>query len=96
MGFLVSAAVTDTGELYCWGEGSKGQQGTGDTQDALVPHKLLSDIKTVSAGYDHMAAAANDGLTPLSFLTARFIAGAATIAVSSATAPRFSATFQKR
>ena len=61
MGYLVSAAVTDTGDLYCWGNGSKGQQGNGDTQNAPVPHRLLSGVKAVSAGYDHIAAVTTDG-----------------------------------
>ena len=36
-----SAAITENGDLYCWGWNNNGQVGNGTTEDQTTPVKLL-------------------------------------------------------
>lgn len=54
-----TCAVTDTGELYCWGDNSYGQLGDGTTANRLSPTQvpnLAEAITTVTAGGSHTCA----------------------------------------
>ncbi|MCI9389386.1 MAG: hypothetical protein HFH54_06895 [Lachnospiraceae bacterium] len=42
------AAITESGDLYCWGYNAYGQVGNGNTEDQAIPIKVLSDVKSVS------------------------------------------------
>ncbi|EFJ17371.1 hypothetical protein SELMODRAFT_179009 [Selaginella moellendorffii] len=58
-------AVTADGEVYSWGRNQNGQLGLGDTDDSLVPHKLLAfegvSVKMLAAGAEHTAAVTDSG-----------------------------------
>lgn len=67
-----SAAVTRDGNLYLWGDNYFGQLGNSksreeytmfdDDIDSKEPVKILSNISTVSLGYEHSAAVTDDGV----------------------------------
>mmetsp|Transcript_19761 Transcript_19761/g.32467 ORF Transcript_19761/g.32467 Transcript_19761/m.32467 type:complete len:447 (+) Transcript_19761:75-1415(+) len=66
LGFRHCAAVTDTGALYTWGKGERGQLGLGssDLVDMLRPEKndyIKAKIKKVTAGFAHTCALTEDG-----------------------------------
>ena len=48
-GFHVSCAVTDLGEVYCWGRNNFGQLGDGTLTSSSVP------VKTMSLGFNRIA-----------------------------------------
>lgn len=52
-----SLSVSESGELYSWGQGIDGQLGNGSTLSTRVPSKVggLKDVVTVSAGVAHSA-----------------------------------------
>ena len=64
-GYRHSAAVTDDGFLYTWGEGDFGRLGHGDSQSRFIPTlvKELSDgdVGQVSCGASHTLALSADG-----------------------------------
>ncbi|KAK7467957.1 hypothetical protein BaRGS_00036800 [Batillaria attramentaria] len=68
-GYRHSAAVTEEGELYTWGEGDYGRLGHGDKASCTVP-KLVKDIGEVgqvACGSVHTVAVSQDGKTVWSF-----------------------------
>uniref|UniRef100_A0A8C4RGV0 X-linked retinitis pigmentosa GTPase regulator n=1 Tax=Erpetoichthys calabaricus TaxID=27687 RepID=A0A8C4RGV0_ERPCA len=62
-GSNISAALTDDGKLYMWGDNSEGQIGLGNESGAYVPQKLDINKKVtwVSCGYYHSAFVTADG-----------------------------------
>lgn len=64
-GYHHSAAVTDTGLLYTWGEGDHGRLGHGDLKSRLTPNLVteLSDVGYVSCGESHTLVLSLDGYT---------------------------------
>ncbi len=42
------SAITENGDLYCWGYNGNGQIGNGTTKNQLTPFKVLSNVKYVS------------------------------------------------
>ncbi|XP_043943342.1 probable E3 ubiquitin-protein ligase HERC1 [Protopterus annectens] len=68
-GYRHSAAVTDDGELYTWGEGDFGRLGHSDSQSRNVP-TLVRDISNagqVVCGSSHTVVLSQDGRTLWSF-----------------------------
>lgn len=62
-GFAHTCAITQTGQAYCWGDGSNGQVGTGQGQDSDVP-VLVGGGATfiaIAAGGRHTCGVTNDG-----------------------------------
>ena len=45
------AAITEDGDLYCWGYNLHGQVGNGTTEVQTKPIKVLSDVKTIFYSY---------------------------------------------
>ena len=43
LGFYHSAAVTENGDLYCWGCNSSGQVGNGTTENQISPEKEMGN-----------------------------------------------------
>ena len=43
------AAITNNGDLYCWGWNTSGQVGNGTTELQLTPIKVLENVRTVTA-----------------------------------------------
>ena len=41
------SAITENGDLYCWGENQTGQVGNGTTTNQSIPVKVLSDVKSI-------------------------------------------------
>ncbi|XP_067431217.1 probable E3 ubiquitin-protein ligase HERC1 isoform X6 [Thunnus thynnus] len=68
-GYRHSAAVTNDGELYTWGEGDFGRLGHSDSQSRNVPTlvKDISGVGQVACGSSHTIAVAQDGRTVWSF-----------------------------
>ncbi|XP_037609794.1 probable E3 ubiquitin-protein ligase HERC1 isoform X5 [Sebastes umbrosus] len=68
-GYRHSAAVTNDGELYTWGEGDFGRLGHSDSQSRNVPTlvKDISGVGQVACGSSHTVAVAQDGRTVWSF-----------------------------
>ncbi|XP_017786874.1 PREDICTED: probable E3 ubiquitin-protein ligase HERC1 isoform X2 [Nicrophorus vespilloides] len=68
-GYRHSAAITDDGFLYTWGEGDHGRLGHGDTDGRDIPTlvKDLSDLGSVACGSAHTLVVSNDGKTVWSF-----------------------------
>ncbi|XP_033501996.2 putative E3 ubiquitin-protein ligase HERC1 isoform X10 [Epinephelus lanceolatus] len=68
-GYRHSAAVTNDGELYTWGEGDFGRLGHSDSQSRNVPTlvKDVSGVGQVACGSSHTIAVAQDGRTVWSF-----------------------------
>ncbi|KAK2888184.1 probable E3 ubiquitin-protein ligase HERC1 isoform X2 [Channa argus] len=68
-GYRHSAAVTNDGELYTWGEGDFGRLGHSDSQSRNIPTlvKDISGVGQVSCGSSHTIAVAQDGRTVWSF-----------------------------
>ncbi|KAF4109172.1 hypothetical protein G5714_010245 [Onychostoma macrolepis] len=58
-----SAALTEDGRLFLWGDNSVGQLGLGDDSHALLPKelKLGQSIQWVSCGYRHSALVTDNG-----------------------------------
>ena len=57
----VTAAVTEGGDLYCWGNNENGQVGNGTTTSQLTPIKILSNIRSVSLVKKRSAAITENG-----------------------------------
>lgn len=68
-GFRHSAAVTEGGEVYTWGEGDYGRLGHGDSSSKNVPTKIgdLEPIGRVACGSSHTMLLTKDGKTVWSF-----------------------------
>ncbi|KAL4617326.1 putative E3 ubiquitin-protein ligase HERC1 [Arapaima gigas] len=68
-GYRHSAAVTNDGELYTWGEGDFGRLGHSDSHSRNVPTlvKDISGVGQVACGSSHTIAVAQDGRTVWSF-----------------------------
>ncbi|XP_054612956.1 probable E3 ubiquitin-protein ligase HERC1 isoform X1 [Dunckerocampus dactyliophorus] len=68
-GYRHSAAVTNDGELYTWGEGDFGRLGHSDSQSRNTPTlvKDISGVGQVACGSSHTIAVAQDGRTAWSF-----------------------------
>ncbi|CAE7789677.1 UVR8 [Symbiodinium sp. CCMP2456] len=63
-GYMHTAAITDSGELWTWGGNSWGQLGVGDTTDRHAPVKVSVNgqkIVAVAAGFWHTAAITDSG-----------------------------------
>ncbi len=63
MGEHHSAAVTENGDLYCWGDNEYGQVGDGTMgcYPQTSPIKVLSNVSAVSLGWDYSAAVTENG-----------------------------------
>ena len=64
LGATHACAVLENADLYCWGNGYFGRVGHGSGSfgtEVGAPDLILSDVKQVSAGYDHTCAVLNDG-----------------------------------
>ena len=62
MGSDHTAAITENGDLYCWGDNSFGQVGMGtDNVIQKEPVKILENIKDISLGYWCSAAISEKG-----------------------------------
>ncbi|XP_069758992.1 probable E3 ubiquitin-protein ligase HERC1 isoform X8 [Narcine bancroftii] len=68
-GYRHSAAVTEDGELFTWGEGDFGRLGHGDSNSRNIPTlvKDISNVGEVSCGSSHTIALSKDGRTAWSF-----------------------------
>ncbi|XP_053720543.1 probable E3 ubiquitin-protein ligase HERC1 isoform X1 [Synchiropus splendidus] len=68
-GYRHSAAVSEDGELYTWGEGDFGRLGHGDSNSRNIPTlvKDISNVGEVSCGSSHTLALSKDGRTVWSF-----------------------------
>ncbi|KAF5282986.1 hypothetical protein FQA39_LY04857 [Lamprigera yunnana] len=68
-GYRHSAAVTDDGELYTWGEGDHGKLGHGDNHSCHIPTLVrdLSQVGSVTCGSAHTLVLSKDGKTVWSF-----------------------------
>ncbi|KAL4227433.1 putative E3 ubiquitin-protein ligase herc1 [Mactra antiquata] len=68
-GFRHSAAVTNDGELYTWGEGDYGRLGHGDSSSKNLPTKVkdLSPVCHVACGSSHTVVLSRDCKTLWSF-----------------------------
>ena len=49
-------AITEKGDLYCWGTNCCGEIGIGTQTGVIKPVKVLENIKTISIGWHHVAA----------------------------------------
>ncbi len=56
-----SAAITEDGSLYLWGNGNWGQLGDGTGKHNNIPIKIMDNIASVSLGSNHSAAITKDG-----------------------------------
>ncbi|ELU01326.1 hypothetical protein CAPTEDRAFT_215877 [Capitella teleta] len=68
-GYRHSAAVTEDGQLYTWGEGDFGRLGHGDNSGRNVPTlvKDISNVGQVACGSSHTIAVSQDGRTVWTF-----------------------------
>ncbi|KAL8615071.1 hypothetical protein ACOMHN_013605 [Nucella lapillus] len=68
-GYRHSAAVTEEGELYTWGEGDYGRLGHGDKSSCNTPRlvKDIGEVGQVACGSVHTVAVSQDGKTVWSF-----------------------------
>lgn len=58
-----TCAVTTEGEAWCWGRGTDGELGTGETGNRFKPARVESDVRfrSITAGDAHTCALADDG-----------------------------------
>lgn len=55
-------AITKSNDLWVWGFNNGGRVGNGSTNDATLPVKILSDVKSIASGKaNHSVAVKNDG-----------------------------------
>ncbi|CAH0559022.1 unnamed protein product [Brassicogethes aeneus] len=68
-GYRHSAAITDDGKLYTWGEGDHGRLGLGDSKARHAPTLVaeINDAGMVACGSSHTLVVSNDGKTVWSF-----------------------------
>ncbi|XP_048583459.1 probable E3 ubiquitin-protein ligase HERC1 isoform X5 [Nematostella vectensis] len=68
-GYRHSAAVTEDGELYTWGEGDYGRLGHGDNNSRNVPVQVkdVANVGQVACGSAHTVCVSQDGQTVWSF-----------------------------
>ncbi|XP_018567016.1 probable E3 ubiquitin-protein ligase HERC1 [Anoplophora glabripennis] len=68
-GYRHSAAITEDGLLYTWGEGDHGRLGHGDTNERHIPTQVadLTDVGSVACGSSHTLVVSRDGKTVWSF-----------------------------
>lgn len=68
-GYRHSAAVTEDGELYTWGEGDHGRLGHGDCNGRDIPTLVrdISDVGSAVCGSAHTLVLSKDGKTVWSF-----------------------------
>ncbi|KAL3277276.1 hypothetical protein HHI36_012626 [Cryptolaemus montrouzieri] len=68
-GYRHSAAITDDGKLYTWGEGDHGRLGHGDGNGRQIPTLVtsLSDVGSVACGSSHTLVVSKDGKSVWSF-----------------------------
>nr|CAI5839109.1 unnamed protein product [Callosobruchus analis] len=68
-GYRHSAAITDDGKLYTWGEGDHGRLGHGDNNARYTPTLVadLPDVGHVACGSSHTLVVSADGKTVWSF-----------------------------
>ncbi|KAK3097022.1 hypothetical protein FSP39_005665 [Pinctada imbricata] len=68
-GYRHSAAVTEEGELYTWGEGDYGRLGHGDSNSKNFPTRVqnIDVVGQVACGSSHTLAVSPDGRTVWSF-----------------------------
>jgi len=55
------SAITEEGNLYCWGDNEDGQIGNGTKEDQLIPVKVLTNVKSVPSAYGSAAAITENG-----------------------------------
>ncbi|XP_074248068.1 X-linked retinitis pigmentosa GTPase regulator isoform X10 [Saimiri boliviensis] len=62
-GSNTSAALTEDGRLFMWGDNSEGQIGLPDMPNACVPHQVTTGkpVSWISCGYYHSAFVTTDG-----------------------------------
>jgi alpha-tubulin suppressor-like RCC1 family protein len=62
-GLIFALALTESGEVYAWGQNERGQLGLGDREDRLTPTKVpgLTGIKAIAAGHSHSLALTESG-----------------------------------
>lgn len=61
LGYSHSAAITENGDLYLWGDNTYGQLGNGTNEDSNIPIKIMNNVEKVSLGYFHSAAITKNG-----------------------------------
>lgn len=61
LGDSYSAAITENGDLYCWGDNSWGEVGNGSRADQTRPVKILEHVTSVSLGNGYSAAITENG-----------------------------------
>ncbi len=61
LGRYHSAAITEDGSLYLWGDNWYGQLGNGTEEDSATPIKIMDNVAAVSLGAYHSAAITEDG-----------------------------------
>ncbi|CAH1979985.1 unnamed protein product [Acanthoscelides obtectus] len=68
-GYRHSAAITEDGKLYTWGEGDHGRLGHGDNNARYTPTLVidLTDVGHVACGSSHTLVVSADGKTVWSF-----------------------------
>jgi len=69
VGHRHSAAITDDGSLFTWGEGDYGRLGLGDALQRAVPVQVpeITDAGMVACGFNHTLVLSRDGSTVWSF-----------------------------
>lgn len=68
-GYRHSAAISDDGRLYTWGEGDHGRLGHGDSNSRHIPTLVtdLTNVGSVACGSSHTLVVSRDGSTVWSF-----------------------------
>lgn len=68
-GYRHSAAITEDGKLYTWGEGDHGRLGHGDGNGRQIPTLVhsLNDVGSVACGSSHTLVVSQDGKNVWSF-----------------------------
>uniref|UniRef100_A0ABM5FY53 X-linked retinitis pigmentosa GTPase regulator isoform X1 n=2 Tax=Pogona vitticeps TaxID=103695 RepID=A0ABM5FY53_9SAUR len=63
-GSYTSAALTEDGQLFMWGDNSEGQIGLADEANVCVPHQVDvgKPVTWISCGYYHSALVTRDGM----------------------------------